>query len=129
MTHGGRVGDKISEWLSCYTTERHGVYLEFTLSEHPKESINWRRYRTGCPHYRVRWFIDADTEAGEPLYQVYCLQNTPAETWEEQEKCLVSRTECWRHVEARGGTVKIPITMDSIRENTKASARRRQPTA
>jgi hypothetical protein len=103
--------------------------LEFTLSEHPKESINWRRYRTGCPHYRVRWFIDADTEAGEPLYQVYCLQNTPAETWEEQEKCLVSRTECWRHVEARGGTVKIPITMDSIRENTRVSARRRQPTA
>jgi hypothetical protein len=103
--------------------------LEFTVTEHPKESINWRRYRTGCPYYRVRWFIDADTEAGEPLYQVFCLQNTPAESWDEQEKCLASRTECWRRVEARGGTVITPISLESIKESAKESVKRRHPSA
>ena len=58
--------------------ERHGGPVDFTLHEHPRESVNWRRYRDGCPHYRVRWFVDSDPEAGEPMYQVFCLRGTPA---------------------------------------------------
>jgi hypothetical protein len=30
------------------------------------------------------------------MYQVFCLMNTPPETLDEQEKCLASRTRCWR---------------------------------
>lgn len=33
---------------------------------------------------------------GEPMYQVYCMEGTPPLTWEEQEKCLHSKTRCWR---------------------------------
>jgi hypothetical protein len=79
-----------------------------SLRENPRDSINWHRYRSGCPHYRVRWFPRNDLAAGEPLYQVFCLMNTPPTSWDEQEKCIASRTECWRIAEARaaakGGT-------------------------
>jgi len=100
--------------------ERSGQTVDFTLREHPRDSVNWRRYRDACPHYRVRWFVDSDAEAGEPFYQVFCLMNTPAETWEEQEKCLSSRTRCWRIAEAQrkaAGSVDIPL----------ASIKRRKP--
>jgi hypothetical protein len=30
------------------------------------------------------------------MYQVYCMMNTPPETFDEQERCLNSRTRCWR---------------------------------
>ncbi|HLY30915.1 MAG TPA: hypothetical protein VKQ36_07790 [Ktedonobacterales bacterium] len=65
----------------------------------PRESIDWRRHRHGCPYYRERWFPQSDLEAGEPMYQVFCLMNTPPESWAEQDKCLVSRTRCWRLAE------------------------------
>ena len=26
------------------------------MTEDPRENINWRRHRQGCPHYRERWF-------------------------------------------------------------------------
>jgi hypothetical protein len=89
------------------------------LYEHPRESINWRRHRNGCPNYRVRWFPNSDPEAGEPMYQVFCLMGTPPETFEEQEKCLASRTRCWRLAEAqrKGSEADIPLT----------SIRRRKP--
>jgi hypothetical protein len=34
------------------------------------------------------------------MYQVFCMQNTPPVTSEEQEKCLHSRHQCWRLAEA-----------------------------
>lgn len=69
------------------------------LREDPREHCDWRRHKNGCPHYRERWFPNSDPDAGEPMYQVFCLMNTPPTTLEEQEKCLVSRTHCWRLIE------------------------------
>ena len=66
------------------------------LRNDPKKSLDWRTYRTGCPHYRVRWPVDSDTRHGEPLYQVFCTQDTPPVTAEEQQKCLTSPHHCWR---------------------------------
>lgn len=81
-----------------------------SLAENPRTGINWRHFRTGCPNYRVRWFLDGDREDSGPIYQVYCLLNTPPETLDEQEKCLSSRTECWRLAERRrAGEADIPI--------------------
>ena len=74
--------------------------MSFGVNEDPRENINWRRHRQGCPHYRERWFALSNPDEGEPLYQVFCLMNTPPETAEEQERCLSSRTCCWRIAEA-----------------------------
>ncbi len=35
------------------------------------------------------------------MYQVFCLQGTPPETGEEQEKCFRSKTSCWRLINVR----------------------------
>ena len=35
------------------------------------------------------------------MYQVFCLQGTPPETAEEQEKCFRSKTCCWRLAEQK----------------------------
>ncbi len=69
---------------------------EFTVLDNPITNINWRRHRRGCPHYRERWFPESDLGAGEPMYQVYCGLNTPPESVEEQDRCLSSKTRCWR---------------------------------
>src|SRR5690348_2918934 len=53
--------------------ERLVTYGLHELHEHPSESMNWRRHRSGCPNYRERWFPQSDTDAGEPMYQVFCL--------------------------------------------------------
>jgi len=91
-----------------------------SLTENPRDSINWRRHRTGCPHYRVRWFANADPDAGEPMYQVYCLRNTPPQTFAEQEKCIPTRTQCWRIAEAkRAGQDAIPLS--SIKRRTSST--------
>ncbi len=91
-----------------------------SLSDNPRDSINWRRHRNGCPHYRVRWFPDSDLAAGEPMYQVYCLENTPPETFEEQEKCLASRTQCWRIAEARRHNADPAVPLSSIKRRKPA---------
>ena len=67
-----------------------------TLETHPAESSNWRKHKNACPFYRERWFPHNDVMAGEPMYQVFCLKNTPPVTSEEQERCFRSRTCCWR---------------------------------
>ena len=38
------------------------------------------------------------------MYQVFCGMNTPPGSIEEQEKCLSSRTRCWRLAESVAGT-------------------------
>jgi hypothetical protein len=70
------------------------------IREDPREHSDWRRHKNGCPHYRERWFPHSDPSAGEPMYQVFCLMNTPPETLDEQDKCLSSRLRCWRLVAA-----------------------------
>jgi len=87
--------------------------------ENPRDGINWRRSASWCSDYRVRWFPESDLEAGEPMYQVFCLRDTPPTTYEEQEKCLSSRSECWRIVEARrAGQSDIPISSIKRRRTT-----------
>lgn len=73
------------------------------LNEDPRERSDWRRHKNGCPFYRERWFPHSEPSAGEPMYQVFCLMNTPPETLEEQDKCLASRTRCWRLAAAQTG--------------------------
>jgi hypothetical protein len=36
------------------------------------------------------------------LYQIICLQNTPPENVAEQDRCMKSRTRCWRLARAKG---------------------------
>lgn len=67
-----------------------------TLESHPSENSNWRKHRNACPFYRERWFPGSDLMAGEPMYQVFCLKNTPPITLEEQERCFRSKKCCWR---------------------------------
>ncbi|HLV99640.1 MAG TPA: hypothetical protein VKT82_13285 [Ktedonobacterales bacterium] len=66
------------------------------LKEDPGTSPNWRHHKNACPHYRERWFPENNLAAGEPIYQVFCMQNTPPVTSDEQDKCLHSRFVCWR---------------------------------
>ncbi len=75
--------------------------LAGTLDTHPLENSNWRKHKNACPFYRERWFPCNDVAAGEPMYQVFCLKNTPPITAEEQEKCFRSKTSCWRLAERR----------------------------
>jgi hypothetical protein len=35
------------------------------------------------------------------LYQIICLQNTPPENVAEQDRCMKSRTRCWRLARAK----------------------------
>ena len=99
------------------------------LGEHPRESIDWRRHRHGCPQYRERWFPYSNPDAGEPMYQVFCLMNTPPETWAEQDKCLASRAHCWRLTEASRATPgaqaapSVDIPLHSVRRRNPAHAK------
>ena len=36
------------------------------------------------------------------LYQIICLQNTPPENQTEQDRCMKSRTRCWRLAHTKG---------------------------
>ena len=95
--------------------------VNYTPTENPITNINWRRHRSGCPHYRERWFAQSDLQHGEPMYQVFCGMNTPPGTVEEQEKCLSSRTRCWRLAEAGAkGTDNVHIPLSSIKRRRPA---------
>lgn len=88
--------------------------MNYTPTENPITNINWRRHQRGCPQYRERWFPQSDLANGEPMYQVYCGMNTPPNTSEEQDKCLSSKTRCWRLAEAARGagadSARIPLS-------------------
>ena len=70
--------------------------LSGTIETNPSENSNWRKHKNACQYYRERWFPCNDVAAGEPMYQVFCMQGTPPITFEEQERCLRSKTCCWR---------------------------------
>jgi hypothetical protein len=99
--------------------------VDFSVKENPRESLNWRRHRQGCPHYRERWFAQSNPDAGEPMYQVFCLMNTPPETSEEQERCLASHTCCWRITEAAKRARQHATAASSASAATSDSKRRR----
>ena len=68
----------------------------------------------------MRWNPHGSQDSGEPLYQVFCLMNTPPQTFDEQERCLNSKTRCWRMSAAAAeqeGEAKISL----------ASIKRRRP--
>lgn len=75
-----------------------------TIETNPLESSNWRKHKNGCPFYRERWFPDNDVMAGEPMYQVYCMKGTPPMSSEEQDRCLHSKTCCWRLMQPQRAT-------------------------
>ena len=62
------------------------------------DNPNWRRHKSACPFYREHWFFENErSEEGlELLYQSICLQNTPPETLDDQERCMQPRRTCWR---------------------------------
>jgi hypothetical protein len=43
---------------------------------------------------------------GEPMYQVFCMKNTPPVTSEEQDRCLRSKTCCWRLAEKKSAAAE-----------------------
>lgn len=58
------------------------------------------------------------------MYQVFCGMNTPPGSVEEQEKCLSSKTRCWR-LENQGANGaqranQDPISMSSIKRRRPA---------
>jgi hypothetical protein len=75
--------------------------LTSTIETNPSENSNWRKHKNACPFYRERWFPANDVMAGEPMYQVFCMKNTPPVTSEEQDRCFRSKTCCWRLVEKK----------------------------
>lgn len=72
-----------------------------TLETNPAENSNWRKHKNACPFYRERWFPASDIMKGEPMYQVFCMKNTPPVTSEEQDRCFSSKTCCWRLAEKK----------------------------
>jgi hypothetical protein len=75
---------------------RKDEFLSGTIETNPSENSNWRKHKNACPFYRERWFPGNDVAAGEPMYQVFCMKGTPPITLEEQDRCLHSKTCCWR---------------------------------
>ena len=70
---------------------RKDELLSGTIETNPSENSNWRKHKNACQYYRERWFPCNDVAAGEPMYQVFCMQGTPPITLEEQELCLHSK--------------------------------------
>jgi hypothetical protein len=62
------------------------------------DSINYRRHRGACCHYRENWTSTEgrDGAGEEVLYQIICLMDTPPVTKEEQRLCMQSPNGCWR---------------------------------
>jgi hypothetical protein len=86
-------------------TRRPAANRRTTISEQPdtentpiRDSINYRRHRGACPHYRENWTPGEghDGAGEEVLYQIICLMDTPPVTKDEQHLCMQSPTSCWR---------------------------------
>src|SRR5215469_18406415 len=98
------------------------MFVAGTINVHPSENSNWRKHKNACPFYRERWFPCNDAAAGEPMYQVFCMQSTPPVTWEEQDRCMHSKNGCWRLAEAKRATPKETATQASGSSSSSASS-------
>ena len=87
--------------------------LSGTIETNPSENSNWRKHKNACPFYRERWFPGNDVAAGEPMYQVFCMQGTPPITLEEQERCLHSKTCCWRLTKKQQASAEQPAAEET----------------
>jgi hypothetical protein len=65
-----------------------------------EDQARFRRHRGACPFYRENWVNSGDEARPEAreivLYEIYCLQDTPPVTAEEQDRCMHSPRMCWR---------------------------------
>jgi hypothetical protein len=65
-----------------------------------EDRAHFRRHKGACPFYRENWINSGNVRDPEQrevvLYEIYCLQDTPPVTAEEQQRCLHSPRECWR---------------------------------
>jgi hypothetical protein len=54
------------------------------------------------------------------LYQIICLQNTPPENVAEQDRCMKSRTRCWRlaHTKGRAKAAETEAATAGARESS-----------
>lgn len=60
---------------------------------------SFRKHEHACCFYRERWLPGEAqlNDRGElVLYEVYCLQDMPPSTPEEQALCFQHRNTCWR---------------------------------
>ena len=60
---------------------------------------SFRRHEYACRFYRERWLPEDGRRSPDGeliLYEVYCLQDMPPATPEEQAQCFQKRTTCWR---------------------------------
>jgi hypothetical protein len=85
---------------------RKDELLAGTIESNPSENSNWRKHKNACPFYRERWFPCNDVFAGEPMYQVFCMKGTPPITLEEQDRCLHSKSCCWRLAKKQQATAE-----------------------
>ena len=85
---------------------RKDEVLSGTIETNPSENSNWRKHKNACPFYRERWFPCNDVFAGEPMYQVFCMKGTPPITLEEQDRCLRSKSCCWRLAKKQQATAE-----------------------
>ena len=64
-----------------------------------RDQPRFRRHEGACPFYRENWLTTDQrrSRAGEvALYEIYCLRETPPETVEEQNSCMLADVACWR---------------------------------
>jgi hypothetical protein len=125
---GGRFTGKYG---ILFSTQKHSQELlarkealvAGTIEINPSENSNWRKHKNACPFYRERWFPGNDVMAGEPMYQVFCMKGTPPVTLEDQERCLHSKTCCWRLAAHDAQTKKKTESRKTSSEEAAASAR------
>jgi hypothetical protein len=72
--------------------------------------------------YRERWFPCNDAAVGEPMYQVFCMQGTPPATLEEQDRCMHSKSGCWRVEAAKEAASQRTSSKKSAAGSTSSSA-------
>lgn len=85
-----------------------------------KDRIDLRRHKNACPFYREWWNVYGDPRKGDTLYEVICLQGTPPESVDEQEKCMHSKTACWRLREAARAANSPPASRHDLVESDAA---------
>lgn len=56
------------------------------------------------------------------MYQVFCMQGTPPVTWEEQDRCLHSKSGCWRHAAEKEASAKGTTQRKRAERSTSSSS-------